>query len=154
MSRQCFQRTGLLSCADNRLAHSAPRSCGRASTLEMTGTSVSRGLASAMALRSRSRAGAMNGVWNAPDTCSGMTFFAPSSLATAVAAATPSGEPAMTTWPGALKLATHTSLSARRQAISTRSSSSPSTAAIVPGWSVPAWYIASARSTTRRTPSS
>ena len=25
--------------------------------------------------------GMMNGVWNAPDTCSGMTFFAPSSLA-------------------------------------------------------------------------
>ena len=84
-------------------------SCGAASTFETTGTSVSRGFASAIALRSRSRAGAMYGVWNAPDTGSGMTFFAPSSFATALAAATPSGEPAMTTCPGALKLATQTS---------------------------------------------
>ena len=52
-----------------------------ASTLETTGTSVSRVSASAIALRSRSRAGAMNGVWNAPETCSGITFLAPSSLA-------------------------------------------------------------------------
>ena len=52
----------------------------------MTGTSVSRGLASAIALRSRSRAAVMNGVWNAPDTCSGITFLAPSSLATIPAA--------------------------------------------------------------------
>ena len=125
-----------------------------ASTLETIGTSVSRGLASAMALRSRSRAGAMNGVWNAPDTGSGMTFLAPSSLASAPAAATPSAEPAITTWPGALKLATHTSLSARRQATSTWSSSRPSTAAMVPGLSMPASCMASARSHTRRTPSS
>ena len=33
----------------------------------------------------------MNGVWNAPDTGSGMTFLAPSSLACATAAATPVG---------------------------------------------------------------
>ena len=125
-----------------------------ASTLDTTGTSVSRGFASAIALRSRSRAGVMNGVWKAPDTGSGITFLAPSSLATMPAATTPSGEPAMTTWPGALKLATHTSLSARRQATSTWSSSRPSTAAIVPGFSMPASCIASARSLTRRTPSS
>ena len=56
----------------------------------------------------------MNGVWKAPDTCSGMTFLAPSSLAWTEAAATPDGDPAITTWPGALKLATHTSASARR----------------------------------------
>ena len=50
------------------------------------GTSVSRGLASEMALRSRSRAGAMNGVWNAPLTGRGITRLAPSSLAFAPAA--------------------------------------------------------------------
>ena len=55
-----------------------------------------------MALRSRSRAGAMNGVWKAPLTAIGMTFLAPSSLATAAASSTASGSPAMTTWPGAL----------------------------------------------------
>ena len=63
----------------------------------MTGTSVSRGLAVAIAARRRSRAGAMYGVWNAPATCSGMTFLPPISLTTAVALATPSSEPAMTT---------------------------------------------------------
>ena len=45
---------------------------------------VARCRPAAIASRSRSRAGAMNGVWKAPDTCSGMTFFAPSSLAWAV----------------------------------------------------------------------
>ena len=44
----------------------------------------------------------MNGVWNAPDTGSAITFLAPSSLACTLAAATPSCEPAITTWPGAL----------------------------------------------------
>ena len=77
--------------ADSRLAHSLPSSWGRASTLETTGTSVSRGSASAIALRSRSRAAVMNGVWKAPDTCSGITFLAPSSLACAAAASTPLG---------------------------------------------------------------
>ena len=41
--RQCFQRTGDDSCADRRLAHSLPSWWGRASTLAMTGTSVSHG---------------------------------------------------------------------------------------------------------------
>ena len=100
--RHCFQRTGDDSWADSRLAHSLPSWWGRASTLETTGTSVSRGSASAIASRRRLRAAVMNGVWKAPDTCSGITFLAPSSLAWPVAAATPSGEPAMTTWPGAL----------------------------------------------------
>ena len=109
MSRQCFQRTGLDELGRQQARPLAPLSWASASTLETIGTSVSRGFASAIALRSRSRAGAMNGVWNAPETCSGMTFLAPSSLTCAVAAATPSGEPAMTTWPGALKLATQTS---------------------------------------------
>ena len=115
---------------------------------------MSRGDARAIADRKRSRAAVMNGVWKAPDTCSGMIFFAPSSLACRPAAATALGAPAMTTWPGALKLATQTSASARLQATSTRSSSSPSTAAMVPGLAIPASCMASARSTTRRTPSS
>ncbi len=70
--------------------------------MAITGTSVSRGSASAIAARRRSRAAVMNGVWNAPDTGSGITFLAPSALACRLAAATPSGDPAMTTCPGAL----------------------------------------------------
>ncbi len=90
-SRHCRQRTGLQSCADSRLAQSSPSSWARASTFETTGTSVSRGSASAIALRSRSRAGAMNGVWNAPLTGSGSTFLAPSSLACTLACGDPFG---------------------------------------------------------------
>ena len=90
----------------------------------------------------------MNDVWNAPDTGSAITCLAPSSLACLLAASTPSCDPAITTCPGALKLATQTSASARLQATSTWSSSSPSTAAIVPGWAVPASCIAAARSDT------
>ena len=119
--------------ADKREIHSSPRWCRRASTFETIGTSASRGLAAASATRSRSRAGFMRGVWNAPETGSGMTFFAPSSLACWVAFSMPLGVPAITTCPGALKLATHTLSSARRQATSTRSSSRPSTADIAPG---------------------
>ena len=81
VSRECFQRTGLDSCAERSDAHSSPELWARASTLEMTATSVSRGCAEAMARRKRSRAAVMNGVWKAPDTCKGITFFAPSSLA-------------------------------------------------------------------------
>ena len=115
---------------------------------------VARAWPAASASRRRSRAGAMNGVWKAPDTWSGMTFLAPSSLAWTAAASTPAGDPAITIWPGALKFATQTSASARRQAISTWSSSRPRTAAIVPGWALPASCMAAARATTRRTPSS
>ena len=150
----CRQRTGLTSWADSNFAQSSGSSWPRASMLAMTGTSGERSVASAMALRRASRAGAMNGVWNAPPTGSGMTFLAPSSLAAADARPTPSGDPAMTTWPGALKLATHASPSARRQATSQSSSSRPSTAAIVPGLSSAAACMASPRSTTVRTPSS
>ena len=51
-------------------------------------------------------ASAMSGVWNAPPTLSGVTRRTPSSLARAEPASTPSGVPAITTWPGALSLAT------------------------------------------------
>ena len=44
----------------------------------------------------------MNGVWKAPLTATGSTFLAPRSLAAAEAESMASGEPAMTTWPGAL----------------------------------------------------
>ncbi len=50
-----------------------------------------------MAPRSRSRAGAMKAVWNAPETWSGITRLAPSDLAWTPALSTPSGEPAITT---------------------------------------------------------
>ena len=83
-------------------AHSSPPVWGRASTLAYTGRSGARRSASASAERRRSRAGAMNGVWNAPLTVIPSTFLAPRSLAAAEAPSTPSGEPAMTTWPGAL----------------------------------------------------
>ena len=154
LTRLWRHRTGLDSCAESRLAQSPPASWGFASTFDTTGMSVSRGSAAAIALRSRSRADVMNGVWNAPDTCSDMTRFAPSSFAWAAAASTPSGEPAITTWPGALKFATQTSASARSHATPTWSSSRPRTAAIVPGRSRPASCIAAARSDTSCTPSS
>ena len=47
-------------------------------------------------------ASAISGVWNAPETGMGRTFFAPSSLAKVVTVAMASEVPAMTTWPGAL----------------------------------------------------
>jgi hypothetical protein len=118
-SRQCFHLTGLDSCAESSADHSSPWSWARASTLEMIGISVSRTSATAMASRKRSRAGAMYGVWNAPETGSDITRLAPSSCASADAASTPIRDPAITTCPGALKLATQTSSSARRHAIST-----------------------------------
>ena len=76
------------------------------------------------------------------------------SFATSEAASTPEGEPAITTWPGALKLATHTSSSTRWQALSTRSSSKPRMAAIVPSCASAHTCIASPRSETSKTASS
>ena len=70
----------------------------------------------ARAARSRSAAGAMNGVWKAPPTGSGSTLRAPRSLASAVASAMAAGSPAITTWPAPLLLATHTSPVAASQA--------------------------------------
>ena len=80
--------------------------------MEMIGISVSRTSAAAIASRKRSRAGAMYGVWNAPDTGSDITRVAPSSCASVDAASTPIRDPAITTCPGALKLAIQTSSSA------------------------------------------
>ena len=68
VTRQCFQRTGLDSCAESSEDHSSPLSCASASTFDTTGTSVSRGLAVAIAARSLSRAAVMYGVWKAPET--------------------------------------------------------------------------------------
>ena len=56
--------------------------------------------------RDRRAASCMSGVWNAPPTLSGVARRTPSSLARADAASRPSGVPAITTWPGALSLAT------------------------------------------------
>ena len=106
-----------------------------------------------MALASRSLAGAMNGVWNAPPTCRCITRLAPSSRAMAAAVSMASGVPAITAWPGALWLASHTSPEARLQAICTSSSSRPRTAAIVPSRSSAAACMASPRSATSATAS-
>ena len=62
VSKQCFHRTGLESCADNSELQSEPMSWASASTLEMIGTSVSRGAAREIASRSLSRALAIKGV--------------------------------------------------------------------------------------------
>ena len=53
-----------------------------------------------------SAASRISGVWNAPPTFSGVARLTPSSLACAEPASTPSGVPAITTWPGALSFAT------------------------------------------------
>ena len=50
VTRLCRQRTGLDSCADSRLVQSDPRWWGLASTLETTGTSLSRGCAASIAV--------------------------------------------------------------------------------------------------------
>ena len=119
-----------------------------------TGIDASAKSVAARAARSRSAAGAMNGVWKAPPTGSGSTLRAPRSLASAVASAMASGSPAITTWPAPLLLATHTSPVAASHAAATASSSAPSTAAIVPGRASAAACMAAPRSVTRRTPSS
>ncbi len=93
----------------------------------------------------------MSGEWNAPDTLSGMTRFAPASVARAIPCSTPASSPLTTTWPAVLKLAgTHTPRSTRAHTSSTAASSSPRIAAIVPGRSFPAFDMSSPR---RRTAS-
>ena len=104
VSRQCFQRTGLLSWAESRLDHVCARVVGEGVDVRHHRHLGVAGFASAIALRSRSRAGTMNGVWNAPLTCSGITFLAPSSLATLPAAATPSGGPGDDDLPGCVEV--------------------------------------------------
>ena len=55
-----------------------------------------------MALRSRSRAGAMNGVWKAPLTASGIDLLGAELAGDRCRVVDRSGLPAITTWPGAL----------------------------------------------------
>src|SRR5437899_1968362 len=74
--------------------------------------------------------------------------FAPRSLQAAPARATAFGSPEMTVWSGAFRLAATTTsppVEAARHAASTSLVASPSTAAIVPGRSVPACCISSPR---------
>ena len=61
----CRQRIGLHSWADSSSSQSAAAVCCRASTLATTGISASWKVMVARILRSRLRAGAMNGVWKA-----------------------------------------------------------------------------------------
>ena len=70
------------------------------------------------------------------------------------ARATAPGSPAITVSSALLKLATQTSPSASRQAMSTVSASQPRMTLITPGWASAAACMASPRSATTRTPSS
>ena len=106
------------------------------------------------ALRRRLRAEAMNGVWNAPPTASGDSRRAPSSRAIEPARDTDSASPAITVSSALFMLATHTSPSARRQAMSTVSESQPATTVITPGLASAAACMASPRSATSFTDSS
>src|SRR5437879_224990 len=83
----------------------------------------------------------------------GMTRFAPRALQASPARRTAAGSPEITVWSGALRfagVATAPSRDASRQAASTWAVARPSTAAIVPGRSVPAWCISSPRLRTSR----
>ena len=100
--RLCDHRTGLQSWAFIRTRQVAGLVWLLASTLATTTPSGWRTSVRSMASSSRSRAGAIYGVWNAPETSRAVTRLAPRALASSPAAATPSGEPAITTCPGAL----------------------------------------------------
>ena len=93
-------------------------------------------------------------VERAADRAAASSSSRPSSLAIAPAASTASGDPAMTTWPGALKFATHTSPPARRarrlDVVVVEAEDRGHRA----GASSAATCIASPRSATIRTPSS
>ena len=101
-----------------------------------------------------SAADAMRGVWNAPPTLSGVARFTPSSFARTDAASTPSGVPAITTWPGALSFATQQASGAAVHASSACSVVAPSSAAMRPGCAFAAAWVSSARRAANRTPAS
>ena len=119
--------------------------------LEITGKEGAATSTSAIAAASASAAGAMSGVWNAPETSS-VRARAPISPARRSTSASASFVPATTTWPGALSFATwapHSSASRATSAASARS------IAIMPlGVVVEAVAIAAARTSTSRSPSS
>src|SRR5213593_4028163 len=125
---------------------------GSAVALAITGNAGSRNGACSSATRRWFAAGAMREEWNAPLTLSGTTRLAPRALHAAPAFATASGSPEITVWSGAFRFAATTTappLDAARHAASTSAVARPSTAAMVPGRSVPACCISSPRRRTR-----
>src|SRR3989440_6329006 len=145
-------RTGAVSwSASRRRARVASRT-GSAVALAITGNAGSRNGARSSASRRWFAAGAMSDEWNAPLTLRGTTRLAPRARHAAPAFATASGSPEITVWSGALRLAATTTappLEAARHAASTSAVARPSTAAMVPGRSVPACCISSPRRRTR-----
>ena len=105
VSRHWRQRTGLHNWADSSWGHSSGSSWMRASTFATTTGSRAWNVVAPSALRSRSRAPAMSGVWKAPPTGIESTRFAPSSFAITPNSASASDVPATITCPGALKFA-------------------------------------------------
>src|SRR5690606_33869995 len=73
------QRTGEVSCSTRSSRARAPESTGAAVTLDTTGQAGSRNSTVARCARSPSAAGSISGEWNAPETLSSTTFFAPAS---------------------------------------------------------------------------
>src|SRR5229473_4365882 len=152
---RCMQdthRTGAVSwSASRRRARVASRT-GSAVALAITGNAGGWNGACSSATRRWFAAGAMRDEWNAPLTFSGTTRLAPRALHAAPAFATASGSPEITVWSGAFRFAATTtapSLDAARHASSTCAVARPSTAAMVPGRSVPACCISSPRRRTR-----
>ena len=122
---------------------------GSALTLLMTGTRASRQVSPSNASASCSATPAIIGEWNAPETDSRRTRRAPADRIASSTRSSASWRPETTTWPGALSLATTSSVGRARPSTTawTASRSSPSTAAMPPS---PAPAISSARSATRR----
>src|SRR5437870_1039484 len=149
---QVTHRTGAVSwSASRRRARVASRT-GSAVALAITGNAGSRNGARSSATRRWFAAGAMRDEWKAPLTLSGTTRLAPRALHAAPAFATASGSPEITVWSGAFRFAATTTappLDAARHASSTSAVARPSTAAMVPGRSVPACCISSPRRRTR-----
>ncbi|MCY1377050.1 hypothetical protein D9M69_645930 [compost metagenome] len=128
------QRTGLYNCA-SRSALSVSRS---ATTLALTfctnGICGACQTTAATASAKRSAAGRINAQCDGTLTGNGMARLAPRALHASTARVTAAAEPAITTWPGALKFTALTTspCAASAQAASTSASSSPRIAAMPP----------------------
>src|SRR5256885_1408024 len=147
-------RLGLAAVApqDGQLRARHASRTGSAVALAITGNAGGWNGACSSVTRRWFAAGAMRDEWNAPLTLSGTTRLAPRALHAAPAFATASGSPEITVWSGAFRFAATTTappLDAARHAASTSAVARPSTAAMVPGRSVPACCISSPRRRTR-----
>src|SRR6266550_8334239 len=117
----CFSRSGGISRACW---------CTLASTLATIGYRSALKVVTAIACRSRGATARIAGEWNAAETRSGTTRFAPASFRTSLARARSELSPEITTCPGALSFATTTAVPTSARA--TTYASSPRTAAIAP----------------------